>query len=204
MKFKSYINSEINQKEVEPSHDSWDRIQARLQSQPTIVEKSNSSKWWFIAAVVIGLLATSTMYFIQKNDDTLVEPAFVKEQNIEAKANDETNLEQPISKNSEEKEIVSNSTNQQFKSTENSNENIKVEKLEKTDKPNVSVENKEVVFKEIPEIKIAVNVDTAKINPKKKSNYVDPNMLLYSIENKEALKETNNSKSKVTIIDFNK
>jgi len=204
MKFKSYIKSEINQKEVDPSHDSWDRIQTRLQSQPTIIEKSNSFNWWFIAAVIIGLLATSTMYFIQKNNDALIEQNFVKEQNNELKQEEQNVLENPISSTSEEKEIVSQSINKQSKLVENTDKNRKVESLEKTEKSNVSIENKEIVFKGIPETKIAVNIDTARVNPKKKSNYVDPNMLLYSIENKEALKETNNSKSKVTIIDFNK
>ena len=60
---------------------------------------------------------------------------------------------------------------------------------------NAKIEPKEEIKDDLVPKRTLVsnNSDSIKIN-KKKKNFVDPNMLLYSIENKENLKESNQSR----------
>ena len=220
MKFKEYIQSEINQKEVEPSHDAFDRIQARLGNQQEIVPQKSATKWWAVAATVIGLAVCTTIYFTQNNssdqavqftqqDD--VHPSAVEDENsvVETSIQDQ----QMILADATSKESVPVKSNESAQSTEEVIEKASPEIANTTPTQNVEVE-KNVVSPKIEKpalanglkqnpTQLATNLDTVKVN-KKKGNYVDPNMLLYSIENKEAIKETNNQRSRVAVIDLNK
>lgn len=217
MKFKQYIQSEINQKEVEPSHDAWDRIQARMENQaPAVVIEKSSKKWWAIAAVVIGLAVCTTVYF-SMNKDTNV-PQIVNESTVpEIKNSSETSPQEHSATeilnqieeidNTEMVESKSNPTTspqtmevekEQMVSNLNSESKI-------TEQPQQQSIQKPALasgLKPTPQ-QMATNLDTVKMK-KNKGNYVDPSMLLYSIENKEALKETQKEKTRVAVIDLNK
>ena len=218
MKFKEYINSEIQNNEVEPSHDAFDRIQARLNNQPEQIVVQSSKKWWAIAATVIGLAVCTTVYFSMQDDQT-IEIQMVKDVNdIDPKANEnnepkevsnqeiEHKVEQnneSILANSNSKEVQSSNIDREEKEQIASNHSQEL----KTDQPQQKIEKPALAtgFNQSNSGKdLATNLDTVKVKTKKKGNYVDPNMLLYSIENKESLKETNNQKTKVAVIDFNK
>ncbi|MGB6093308.1 MAG: hypothetical protein WBF83_06075, partial [Moheibacter sp.] len=71
---------------------------------------------------------------------------------------------------------------------------VAIEKIEesKTEKP---------IVEEVKPM-IAQQNDSVQ-KPKKKTDYTDPNMLLYSIEHNQSVKQ-NESNSKLVIIDFNK
>ena len=64
-----------------------------------------------------------------------------------------------------------------------------------TKKEAIAEKKEELKSEAQPKKNIAANttLDSVKVN-KKKKNFVDPNMLLYSIENKENLKESNQSR----------
>lgn len=217
MKFKQYIQSEINQKEVEPSHDAWDRIQARMENQaPAVVIEQSSKKWWAIAAAVIGLAVCTTVYFSMNNETNV--PQIVNESTVpEIKNSSETSPQEHSATeilnqieeidNTEMVESKSNPTTspqtmevekEQMVSNLNSESKI-------TEQPQQQSIQKPALasgLKPTPQ-QIATNLDTVKMK-KNKGNYVDPSMLLYSIENKEALKETQKEKTRVAVIDLNK
>ncbi|MBF0597809.1 hypothetical protein [Faecalibacter rhinopitheci] len=217
MKFKQYIQSEINQKEVEPSHDAWDRIQARMENQaPAVVIEKSSKKWWAIAAAVIGLAVCTTVYFSMNNETNV--PQIVNESTVpEIKNSSETSPQEHSATeilnqieeidNTEMVESKSNPTTspqtmevekEQMVSNLNSESKI-------TEQPQQQSIQKPALasgLKPTPQ-QIATNLDTVKMK-KNKGNYVDPSMLLYSIENKEALKETQKEKTRVAVIDLNK
>ena len=219
MKFKQYIQSEINQKEVEPSHDAWDRIQARMENQsPAVVIEKSSKKWWAIAAAVIGLAICTTVYFSINNETNV--PQIVNEStDSEIKNSADTTLQKETTseilnkiEEFQDTEMVESKSNQttspqplveekeQMVSNQNSESNITQETPQQTiQKPALATGLKQT---QAP-IQMATNLDTVKVK-KKKGNYVDPNMLLYSIENKEALKETQKEKTRVAVIDLNK
>lgn len=217
MKFKHYIQSEINQKEVEPSHDAWGRIQARMENQaPAVVIEKSSKKWWAIAAAVIGLAVCTTVYFSMNNETNV--PQIVNESTVpEIKNSSETSPQEHSAteilnqiddfQDTEMVESKSNPTSsphpmkeekEQMVSNQNSESNI-------TEQPQQQSIQKPALatgLKPVPQ-QMATNLDTVKVK-KKKGNYVDPSMLLYSIENKEALKETQKEKTRVAVIDLNK
>ena len=219
MKFKHYIQSEINQKEVEPSHDAWDRIQARMENQaPAVVIEKSSKKWWAIAAAVIGLAVCTTVYFSMNNETNV--PQIVNEStDSEIKNSSETSPQEHSAteilnqieefQDTEMVESKSNPTSspqpmkeekEQMVSNQSSESNITEEPQQQSiQKPALATGLKQT---QAP-MQMATNLDTVKLK-KKKGNYVDPNMLLYSIENKEALKETQKEKTRVAVIDLNK
>ena len=217
MKFKQYIQSEINQKEVEPSHDAWDRIQARMENQaPAVVIEKSSKKWWAIAAVVIGLAVCTTVYF-SMNKDTNV-PQIVNESTVpEIKNSSETSpQEHSATEILNQIEEIDNIEMVESKSNPTSSpQTMEVEKEQMvsnlnseskiTEQPQQQSIQKPALatgLKPVPQ-QMATNLDTVKMK-KNKGNYVDPSMLLYSIENKEALKETQKEKTRVAVIDLNK
>ena len=211
MKFKEYIQSEINQREVEPSHDAWDRIQARMQNQPEVVEEYSSKKWWAIAAAVIGLAICTTVFFTKTSNSSEVHViTHEKAKSVQSNQQPSTEVKNDLDELKEEskyvdaKSSIPKENNSAQASTQMANQtSTEVEKLEI---PKVTIDKIETpsLANGLKQLQIVTNLDTVKVNQKKKSNYVDPNMLLYSIENKESLKETNNQKSKVAVIDLNK
>ena len=215
MKFKDYIHHEINLKEVEPSHDAWDRIQVRMKNQPEILEAKSSKKWWAVAATVIGLGICTTVFFINQKPAELQIISYQNSGDIKQDSNQSNSID-----NKEENMIITSESDR----FADANSTIKVEKINKEDNlPEKSEYNTPIAVEKVEEQKVNVekivlpplangfkqtqivtNLDTVKVHKKKNSNYVDPNMLLYSIENKESLKESNSHKSKVAVIDLNK
>lgn len=216
MKFKEYIQSEINQKEVEPSHDAWDRIQARMQNQPEVVEETSTKKWWAIVAAIIGLAVCTTVFFTnQKTTEVqdITHQNTGKPNENPSTQNSTIEIEEGAIEVTEDvkyvdaKSSISNEKNPVKSSTQMANlSNQTFTEVEKLEVPKVTVDKIETpsLANGLKQTQLVSNLDTVKVNPKKKGNYVDPNMLLYSIENKESLKESNNQKSRVAVIDLNK
>ena len=207
MKFNNYIKTEINQREITPSHDAFDRIQSRLSNQEKSDESFNKFKYLAIVAVVIGLLVSVTFYFNQANNpQTTIITQQIKEDRVlpqkESGSSSSKGLaivNQSVLIAQQEKKIATKPTKYVEPSTNKNSINRQVE--------TINIEEKlvrEPVIENSKNTEVLANLDTLKMKNKRKQNYTDPNMLLYSIENKEALKETNNQKTKVAVIDLNK
>ncbi|RPD96449.1 hypothetical protein EGM88_08760 [Aureibaculum marinum] len=70
-KFEQHIKKELNQREIQPSDNAWDKISKRLDSPKK--KKKSSYLWLGIAASFAGLLIISTIYFnydTTRTDDT--------------------------------------------------------------------------------------------------------------------------------------
>ena len=60
-KFEKHIKNELSEREISPSANAWDKISKQL---PTTEEpKSKSFFWYSVAAVFIGILIISSLYF---------------------------------------------------------------------------------------------------------------------------------------------
>ena len=214
MKFKNHIQSQINQKEVKPSHDTWNRIQARMENQPSInVIENSSKKWWTVAAVIVGLVVCTTVYFSMNSNQNSKELVKEKIDNSsvplikDESVNEESNkIEQDRGLeivNSEAKNDFLNESIREAQKELVSNKSSEIKRIDES-----QIHQKSSLENEIQQnqksIEIVINLDTVNTKQKKKVNYVDPNMLLYSIENKEALKENNNQKKRIAVVDLNK
>ena len=210
-----HIFNELEQRELNPSHDAWDRIQARMDVAP-IQQSQSNFKWWLSAAVVAIFTVSTSVYLYINQTDANVEAVNQPVQNT---------VDSSISNHDE---IVDKHTDE-LANNEKNDSAAKIEQVQpKTEKQVVqkgkvqiavnkemnqvelsipkgtSVTEKKEIIKEdlIPKKSFVANNSLDSIKKlKKKKNFVDPNMLLYSIENKENLKESN--QSRVVSIGFN-
>ncbi|MFV0200948.1 hypothetical protein OBJ99_08840 [Empedobacter falsenii] len=208
-KISNYIKDDLENRELNPSHDAWDRIQARMDVAPS-PQKSNF-KWWLSAAVVALFTVSTSIYLFsnQSKDDQPKEFVNHQEQNnpqqIQSDSNTVHSSESILANNEKidsSKKEVEIQTQEEKKPIQHGkvqvaiNEESQQVEMAFPRKKEAIVEKKEDLKSEAqPKKNIAANttLDSVKVN-KKKKNFVDPNMLLYSIENKENLKESNQSR----------
>ena len=210
-----HIFNELEQRELNPSHDAWDRIQARMDVAP-IQQSQSNFKWWLSAAVVAIFTVSTSVYLYINQTDANVEVVHQPMQNTvdssisnhdeivdkhtDELANNEKNdsatkIEQVQPKT--EKQVVQKGKVQIAVNKEMNQVELSIPK-------STSVTEKKEIIKEnlVPKQSFVANNSLDSIKKlKKKKNFVDPNMLLYSIENKENLKESN--QSRVVSIGFN-
>jgi hypothetical protein len=208
-KLSNYIKDDLENRELNPSHDAWDRIQARMDVAPS-PQKSNF-KWWLSAAVVALFTVSTSIYLFtnQSKDDQPKEFVNHQEQNnpqqIQSDSNTVHSSESILANNEKidsSKKEVEIQTQEEKKPIQHGkvqvaiNEESQQVEMAFPTKKEAIVEKKEDLKSEAqPKKNIAANttLDSVKVN-KKNKNFVDPNMLLYSIENKENLKESNQSR----------
>ncbi|MGV0920826.1 hypothetical protein ACTS94_10695 [Empedobacter falsenii] len=208
-KISNYIKDDLENRELNPSHDAWDRIKARMDVAPS-PQKSNF-KWWLSAAVVALFTVSTSIYLFtnQSKDDQPKEFVNHQEQNnpqqIQSDSNTVHSSESILANNEKidsSKKEVEIQTQEEKKPIQHGkvqvaiNEESQQVEMAFPTKKEAIVEKKEDLKSEAqPKKNIAANttLDSVKVN-KKKKNFVDPNMLLYSIENKENLKESNQSR----------
>ena len=210
-----HIFNELEQRELNPSHDAWDRIQARMDVAP-IQQSQSNFKWWLSAAVVAIFTVSTSVYLYINQTDANVEVVHQPVQNTvdssisnhdeivdkhtDELANNEKNdsatkIEQVQPKT--EKQVVQKGKVQIAVNKEMNQVELSIPK-------SASVVEKKEIIKEnlVPKQSFVASNSLDSIKKlKKKKNFVDPNMLLYSIENKENLKESN--QSRVVSIGFN-
>lgn len=208
-KISNYIKNDLENRELNPSHDAWDRIQARMDVAPS-PQKSNY-KWWLSAAVVALFTVTTSVYLFtnqSKNDEPKELVNHQEKSNSEKVQLDSNTIHSSESILANNEKIDSSKKEVEIQKLEEkkpiqhgkvqvaiNEESQQVEMAFPTKKEPI-VEKKEDLKSEAqPKKNIAANttLDSVKVN-KKKKNFVDPNMLLYSIENKENLKESNQSR----------
>ncbi|MFV0218440.1 hypothetical protein OBK23_01950 [Empedobacter falsenii] len=207
-KISNYIKNDLENRELKPSHDAWDRIQARMDVAPS-PQKSNY-KWWLSAAVVALFTVTTSVYLFtnqSKNDEPKELVNHQEKSNSEKVQSDSNTVHssESILANNEKidssKEIEAQPQEEKKPIQHGkvqvaiNEESQQVEMAFPTKKEAVAEKKEELKSEAQPKKNIAANttLDSVKVN-KKKKNFVDPNMLLYSIENKENLKESNQSR----------
>ncbi|MBW1618640.1 MULTISPECIES: hypothetical protein [Empedobacter] len=208
-KISNYIKNDLENRELKPSHDAWDRIQARMDVAPS-PQKSNY-KWWLSAAVVALFTVTTSVYLFtnQSKNDEPKELVNHQEQNnpqqIQSDSNTVHSSESILANNEKidsSKKEVEIQPQEEKKPIQHgkvqvaiNEESQQVEMAFPTKKEAIAEKKEELKSEAQPKKNIAANttLDSVKVN-KKKKNFVDPNMLLYSIENKENLKESNQSR----------
>lgn len=208
----SYIKEDLEKRELNPSHDAWDRIQARMDVAPPAEKKSNFKWWLSVAAVTMFTVTTSVYLFINHEDQSEITNEFVS--HPIQKIIDSTNLDNETIHDSTEAMLANNEKMDSSKQEEIVEKKPEKQVVQKGNvqvavnnvtqqielsfpKKSTTVSDKKEETKEelVPKRTLVANnsSDSIKTN-KKKKNFVDSNMLLYSIENKENLKESNQSR----------
>ena len=202
------IKNQLENREILVSENAWEKLRDMMDEKP--VERKIKPWFWIgvaaSVAVIIGLffglnyldpeseaqIGNPTQIVIQKTN----QPVEVISNEIEI-AQHEVEIEiQPheiqYANHLKQTEILKSSKKEIW--VDNSNENQVVEEIIKEyTEPKVG-QNEEPVM--------VLNTDSIS-KPVKKANYVDPEMLLYSIENNQAVQQKN-SGSRMVLINFNK
>ncbi|KUY30935.1 hypothetical protein [Elizabethkingia ursingii] len=185
-KLDNYIKNQLEEREITPSRNLWADIRLDLEETPK--KRKNYTVIWLAAASVI-LLCSLTGIFIFKNDKQNRSPIIAKQT-------------QPVN-SSEPKEISTPETNIKTDSAlkkEIPVKNLAQEQLpptkpQKTQKqetlPKTVIIRTEKIDAVIPAPQNQlVKTEETKEQTAKKKKYVDPKILLFSVENREAIEKT--------------
>ncbi|MEW7399394.1 hypothetical protein AB2S31_04030 [Elizabethkingia anophelis] len=185
-KLENYIKNQLEKREINPSRNLWADIRLDLDEAPK-KNKKNTVIW--LAAASVILLCSVTGIFIFKNDRQNRNPIIAKQT-------------QPVN-SSEPKEISTPETNIKTDSVlrkESPVQNLAQQqpapaKNEKTPKqktlPKTIITPVEKIDAAIPiPQNQLVKTEETKEQTVKKKKYVDPKILLFSVENREAIEKT--------------
>lgn len=209
-----HIKSELSERTLKPSENAWEKLSKMLDEEKPKAKTISFTKWkmFLLAAsitiffTVLGLIliqqpaAENTIQVvgseINSNEVNVINPEIIPEEihPKEIKVNSNPNSEKT------EVLLVVNSvkTETQKKSvqeTESPQTVLLQEKTESTTQLS-EIQNQE-------EIAAVTNPETELKPEKKKTNFVNPDMLLYSVENNQAITESN-SNTRLVLFDFNK
>lgn len=196
------IKKQLNEREIQPSDAAWQKLEGMLDEQTGTKKSGRKIFLILISAAASVLMIVGLLLFVKSENETPnIESNFVQteeplKEEIQSNQTETIETEEPVLVNS----------NPEIK-----NQKVSKDKIIKIQNPEipqeVAIEKIEEQKSEKPiveEVKpmIAHQNDSVQ-KPKKKTDYTDPNMLLYSIEHNQSVKQ-DESDSKLVIIDFNK
>ena len=190
MKFNNIeqkIKDQIDDREIAPSKNLWSAIEQELDHSP---KKKNEVWKWMIAASTVLVLGLSFILFNQ-SDSTTSTLVAKQSTTIEKSSEKITTAQQHNNK------IVENSSNETI-TKDNKVQAVVHQKSNETNETQTVPQqihfNTENLIKEKENISknaLAISPDSIKgQTPKIKKKYTDANALLFSVENKDAIKET--------------
>ena len=104
-KFEKEFRDKLNQREISPSENSWDRLDAILTATEEKKAKSRYA-WIYVAASFVGFLLIATFYFSQKENTIENQKNGLVNQNPVAPNTDATPLEKAVLKIEEKSSVV--------------------------------------------------------------------------------------------------
>jgi len=111
IKFEEHIKEKLDEREIQPSAGSWDKLNASLDSSET---RKSHNKWWISAAAAVMVLLISSLLFVNQQDQ-----------------NSNPVVETPVENNT-----IDNSDNFKFdEPAQLASEEVKKEVQPKTEKP---------------------------------------------------------------------
>lgn len=203
--FEKNIKNQLKNREIDVSENAWERLNEMMKDDQSTEKKKY--KLWIPMSIAASLaIIFGTFWWMNQSNQQI--PEEILQPNIVQISNDE------ISNDSVEKSIDAIDkikTSEKIASTtefEIQKNEVEIEPITEEIVANqeVSVEtnmelNDSMTFQENPSEWAQVDVSEEKEVEKK---YVNPEMLLYSIENNQVIQEVQTNRSKMVIVDFNK
>lgn len=230
-KIEKQIKEQIENREIPVSENAWDKLSAMMENEDSLPKETKSENktlpsintWWMyaVAASVVILISIFALNPFEENEIGKPQIAIesVPNENTENSIPEEMEQENEMISEEIQSEIVE--VNPEIISSEKSKIHSK---FNSTKKEEINIENKTEIAQnqkenieisepkldlilpkvEVPQEIASTEIQEVKSEPeKKKSKYVDADMLLYSIENNQSISESKDN-SKLVIIDFNK
>lgn len=207
-KLENKIKNQLDGRRIQPSEAAWDKLNQMLGEEKIIPVKKKKFRLYIPVAASVALIAGLFLIFnnhskteIQTESPSEI-PSIVsvpKNESVKPGMTEFTNqTDQPV--------IAIETATPSVVKTENTFQlnNSKETPNREVHPTVVSVEKEEIPVEEISETEMAIAFEKDTVNTKKViKNLVDPEMLLYSVENNKTV-HTNDDNSKLVIIDFNK
>ena len=151
-KFEKDFRDKLNQREIAPSENSWDRLDAML----AVAEKQQPKKskdWFYIAASIIGFILIGSVFFSQTEELIDIKKSVVVIENKEIiKPTEEVLINKEEVSVINQKSVATTNSNQKTKNNASEikpalviNEEIQQEQLVSKEKP-----TEEIIQKDIP------------------------------------------------------
>lgn len=206
------IKSQFENRELDVSEDAWTKLNAML-DEPVQESKKLQLNSWIPIGIAASILLIFGWIFLNQESKTeelnlKLEEKIVQQKEVQDVENKMIVVDEPQEINSKEPEKLV------VQEPEILEKKLKTEKIQVPDSKVKLVANpienqvqqtKEIHKIELPTPEVKALVAENKQVAKEKPNYVDAEMLLYSIENNKAVKQKNTeSNSKLVLIDFNK
>ncbi len=220
---KKQIQSQLENREIPVSENAWERLSQMMEEKPEVLSEKPKSKFLRNLRIPLSIAASVAILigiyfgkdFFQSetpSQDAMVsieKPEIQNEKETDEMPSSETGFVQINNAAGNEIEEISTpskiNAEQKTKSEMVSNSSLEIHAKEiEISSPIKEKSNGNHDLQKEMETKSVIALNTDSIpKTKQKQNYVDPEMLLYSIENNQAVQEKN-SGSRMVIIDFNK
>lgn len=200
-KLENQIKEKLNSREIQPSAQAWDRLDAML----SVAEEKKTKRsfgWLFIAAGILVFVSAGMFFFTQnssevKNDNNVVETE-IKKDSIQK----ENNIQSPIIEKKQENQVAESTEIQKSNNQNNNNSAVSIINQKSNQKQSNPLINKDkqiefqnssdVALKNLPKI-----VDTKEIIVSRpKTSTMSDEDLLASLDN---VGKKSNAKSKVKV-----
>ena len=185
-KLDNYIKNQLEEREITPSRNLWADIRLDLEEAPK--KRKNNTVIWLAAASVI-LLCSIAGILIFKNDRQNSTPIIAKQtQPVDSSEPKEISIPETSIKTDSvlrKESPVKNLAQQQLPPA-------KIQKIPKQEPlPKTVITRTEKIDAAIPTPQNQlVKTEETKEQAAKKKKYVDPKILLFSVENREAIEKT--------------
>lgn len=212
-----HIKLQLGERNLTPSENSWNKLSQMLDEEKPQGKSIKFPKWWTlaIAASVIVCISVFVMNPFEQTNENPVQIADTKKVSDEISTEKNEIISEEIQPEniqtnenliSTKTELVQSDSKPEIKSKQNSEIIEKATVQEKTHEVNlIQQELKLPEVKKQEEIAVVTEPEKqSKPEAKKKTNYTNPDMLLYSVENNQAISETTSDNTRLVIIDFNK
>ena len=228
-KIENQIKQQIENREIPVSENAWDKLSEMMENEDSLPKETKSGKtkvrsinfkWMYaVAASVVILISIFVVNPFGENEVEKPQIAIesVPNENIENSIPEKLASKNEMILEEISSEIVKNEIVESEKTKINSKSNS-------TKKEEFNIENKTEIAQNqeenieisepkldliLPKVEVPQEIASTEVPQekpqieKKKSKYVDADMLLYSIENNQSISESKKN-SKLVIIDFNK
>lgn len=214
-KFEHIVKNQLEDRELPVSDNAWERLQVMMAQPEVSTSKTRKMKVWFPMSIAASVVLFIGLYWGWNSFSTNETPAVAtqtKNQEILQTVQEQESIrsisvqEDLLADSSvhQQKQIETKNTENVPSSTHKNLESVETEIVSNPEK-NPEFDSEKASITEIspePQTELA-HQEELQLEEKKKANFVDPEMLLYSIENNEAVKQSK-SNSRLVLIDFNK
>ncbi|TRO65642.1 hypothetical protein [Christiangramia sabulilitoris] len=157
VKFEEHVREKLNEREIQPSGDSWERLSASMDQESN--KKSRFKIWWYAAAVLLVILTGGIFRSLQTVEKS---PVFVEQPSEKSKDNIENTRDfiTPVHESqiaAEEKELVPAINKQESSGSDKPSVPGKTKMQNRTGKDVLIANRREIATIEIPEPQTAHN-----------------------------------------------